>query len=201
VIGAVTVYGSVARDGGPDDRSISPSLTVRPSTQLELSLRPSLSWNNDPTQYVESPVVSDSARYILGSLEQRTRSMVVRLSYTLTPALSIQLYAQPFSSSGSYDSFSLVRQPRAARLRDRLRELSTVSADQMIDVDENADGHTDYSFGNPAFEARDLRSNAVLRWEYRAGSTLFLAWTQQRSGGEQRGTNVLLVKLSHWLGL
>jgi hypothetical protein len=55
-----------------------------------------------------------------------------------------------------------------------------------------------------------------MRWEYRPGSTLFLVWSQGRSldadpapfdvGAQSRAlfrapaTNVLLVKVSHWLG-
>jgi hypothetical protein len=71
---------------------------------------------------------------------------------------------------------------------------------------------------NPDFRVRSLQTNAVLRWEYRPGSTLFLVWTQRRSGafsdptfdaGHDLGrqllrdppTNVLLVKLNYWLSL
>ena len=65
---------------------------------------------------------------------------------------------------------------------------------------------------------RSLRGNAVLRWEYRPGSTLFVVWTQSRFaeltdptfaplhylGHEllgDRPTNVLLVKMNYWLSL
>jgi hypothetical protein len=63
----------------------------------------------------------------------------------------------------------------------------------------------------------ELRSNAVLRWEYRPGSTLFVVWssgrgTFDRDGRMQGwddarelfrapGTNVLAVKVSYWLGM
>lgn len=66
------------------------------------------------------------------------------------------------------------------------------------------------------FTIRSLRANAVLRWEWRPGSTLFLVWQQNRqndeasgdlqlgrdldaifTGGESR--NVLAVKASYWL--
>jgi len=73
-------------------------------------------------------------------------------------------------------------------------------------------------FANPDFRDRSLRSNAVLRWEYRPGSTLFVVWTQARFaelpdpafdagrylGHEMfrdRPTNVLLVKVNYWLSL
>jgi len=57
----------------------------------------------------------------------------------------------------------------------------------------------------------------VLRWEYRPGSTMFLVWTQSRSGYvsydgsfdmqrdlatdlfRDRPTNVFLVKVNFWL--
>jgi hypothetical protein len=66
------------------------------------------------------------------------------------------------------------------------------------------------------FTIRSLRANAVLRWEWRPGSALFLVWQQNRdddaafgnlrlgrdvdalfTGGESR--NVLAVKASYWL--
>ncbi len=89
---------------------------------------------------------------------------------------------------------------------------------------ENADGSTtiDPSDGSDPFTlardftVRSLQGNAVLRWQYRPGSTLFLVWQQQREGVEGDGslrlgrdvgglftdppTNVFLVKLSYWLG-
>ncbi|MBI2614897.1 MAG: hypothetical protein HYW52_04325, partial [Gemmatimonadetes bacterium] len=68
---------------------------------------------------------------------------------------------------------------------------------------------------NPDFGARSLRGNAVLRWEYRPGSTLFLVWTRSCSassavpefGGvsdlgrlcEGPSDNVFAVKANYWL--
>jgi hypothetical protein len=62
----------------------------------------------------------------------------------------------------------------------------------------------------------EVRSNAALRWQYRPGSALFLVWSQERThDGEatgfepapqaralfrREGTNVFLIKVSHWLG-
>jgi len=75
----------------------------------------------------------------------------------------------------------------------------------------------EFRFGDPDFNLRSLRGNALLRWEYRPGSTLYLVWTQSRSNtapfgdldfGRDRQAlfrtkpdNVFLVKLSYWLGL
>jgi hypothetical protein len=40
----------------------------------------------------------------------------------------------------------------------------------------------------PDFTTGALRGTAVLRWEYRPGSTSFFVWTQQRSGYDPPGT-------------
>ena len=69
-------------------------------------------------------------------------------------------------------------------------------------------------FDDPNFSLASLRGNAILRWEYLPGSTLFLVWTQNRSDTILDGTfrfgegmsrmfngaadNIFLVKLSYW---
>ena len=68
---------------------------------------------------------------------------------------------------------------------------------------------------NPDYSVRELKSNAVLRWEYRPGSALFLVWSQAtddessvadfsvarqaRGLVSAPGTNTLLIKASYWL--
>jgi len=70
---------------------------------------------------------------------------------------------------------------------------------------------------SPDFRQRSLRGNAVLRWEYRPGSTLFLVWSQARqdSGADpelrpwrnlrrtftDQGANTVMAKLSYWANL
>ena len=74
-----------------------------------------------------------------------------------------------------------------------------------------------FDVANPDFNFSSLRGTAVLRWEYRPGSTVFFVWTQQRSGSEafgdfdfnrdksallsDRPVNVFQIKASYWLGL
>ena len=69
----------------------------------------------------------------------------------------------------------------------------------------------------PDFNFKQFRSNAVLRWEYRPGSTLFVVWNSAREEESEdgsfhlvddvgtlfgrEGSNTLLVKLSYWFGL
>jgi hypothetical protein len=70
---------------------------------------------------------------------------------------------------------------------------------------------------NPDFSTKSLRSNTVLRWEYRPGSTLFVVWNRSasdesragwfsplrdvRSAFGADGSHVFMVKLNYWLGL
>jgi hypothetical protein len=73
-----------------------------------------------------------------------------------------------------------------------------------------------FSFSDRDFNQRSLRGNAVLRWEYRPGSTLFFVWQQSRFGSIPSGKfdfsrdfdelwraqpeNVFVVKATWWLG-
>jgi hypothetical protein len=177
--------------------SVSPSVALRPSPRLELSLQPGVSWNRDPAQYVARREVGGEPRYLFAQLEQTTASLTTRLSYTFRPDLTFQLYGQPFVSALDYSRLREVADPRAARFQDRFRP-TAVSVD-------------------PDLNFKQFRSNAVLRWEYRPGSTLFLVWNaglrEVRRDGSfallrdadrlfgAAGTNVLLVKLSYWFGL
>src|SRR5690606_8922629 len=85
-------------------------------------------------------------------------------------------------------------------------------------VDFDGDGETDFTFPERDFRIRSLRGNAVLRWEYRPGSTLFFVWQQRRSyqdleagtfrlRGEaldliaDRPANVFIIKANYWLSL
>ncbi len=77
------------------------------------------------------------------------------------------------------------------------------------------DGPETVTLDNPEFNVRSFRSNLVLRWEWRAGSTLFLVWQQNRSARDERGVPVrgadlwdsfadsgdqfLALKINYWL--
>jgi hypothetical protein len=72
-----------------------------------------------------------------------------------------------------------------------------------------------FQFEDPTFTTRSLRGNAVLRWEYRPGSTLYVVWQQDRLSEDamadftvRRGlrslfganaNNSLVVKIAYWL--
>jgi hypothetical protein len=199
-----------------------PFVRVRPSSRMDVSAGPGISWNRDRTQFVAARSAADGPHYVFARIRQTTTSMTVRLNYTFTPDLSLQLYAQPFISAGRYTEFKEVADPRAGDYDARfttypVAQLSFDSLTGLYTVDRDQDGTPEFSFGRPDFNVHELRSNVVLRWEYRPGSTIFVVWSSGRSGFVRDGsfsfsrdarrlfdapaTNVFLVKVNYWLNL
>jgi hypothetical protein len=180
-----------------------PSVTVKPSSRLLVSLSPSLDLNNTAQQYVTAatdPTVAPQfagTRYIFGRLEQRTLSVDTRVNVTFTPNLTLEMFAQPFLASGKYSSFKEFAEVKSRRMfffgRDngstvtRTVDPQTGDVSYTIDPDGVAGAAQPITFANPDFNFRSLRGTGVLRWEYRPGSTLFFVWTQERSGSDQFG--------------
>ena len=197
------------------------TLAVRPAANLDLSVSPELNLNRDDWQYVSAPDVLGATQYLFGELKQTTVSTSFRANMTFTPQLSLQLWGQPFISSGDYVEFMRVTDPRAERYQDRWdvfgsdRAVTNAAGEVTLDLD--GDGATDVDLGNPDFRFLSFRSNAVLRWEYRPGSSLFFVWQHGRSnftsdgqfdvsGGfrdlwESPASNTFLVKASWWFSL
>ncbi len=204
-------------NGDNDSWYWQPGVTIVPSSALQLSLMPLYEINRDRLQYVATPTLEGENRYVMGSIAQKTFGLTVRLNYSLSPDLSIQLYAMPFVSAGRYGDFKRVTDPRANDLASRYvllgQAASYDAANGAYLVDENGDGRTDYSFDNPDFNFRQFRANLVVRWEYVPGSTLYVVWSQGRTGFLPNGTfdlgrdfgglfdvhpdNVFLVKFSY----
>lgn len=196
--------------------SVAPGVTIRPSPRTELSLHPGMTRVENADQYVSTVVGADGPTYLFGRLRQTTASVTARVNYTFRPGMSLQVYAQPFYSAGAYDRFRSAGDLQARSLDDRLPRLSPIRLDAENDRYVAAGvGPEGIVFGVPDFNVAQFRSNAVFRWEYRPGSTLFLVWGQDRShdtsSGRFRpwetmrslfgtpGTDVFLVKLSYWL--
>ena len=197
----------------------------RPAGWLDLRASPSLSERKSQWQYVAQPQDAGGGRhYLFASIHQRTVSVTTRADVTVTPSLSLQFYAQPFISAGDYSGFRLVTDPRAAGFDQRFHVLAgdeirftpghEPGAAGSYAVDLTGDGSADFSFRQPDFNFKELRSNLVLRWEYRPGSTLFLVWSHGRSHADTgafhllddldrllgaRGRNTVAIKLNYWL--
>ncbi|HVG45162.1 MAG TPA: DUF5916 domain-containing protein [Longimicrobium sp.] len=204
-------------------RSLGTNLNLRAGARLRLSAGPSVSWGRDPWIFVAQP--ADSAgqpHYVFADIRQASVSLTTRMSYAFTPRLTLDFYAQPFVSAGEYGGLKEVSDPRARHFDDRFSRFGTALSldDGVYSVDRNGDGTPELQFGQPDFNYKALRSNLVLRWEYRPGSTMFVVWSQGREnfepngafrfgrdfgrlfdGGQAPSTNVLLVKFNYWLSL
>ena len=159
-----------------------------PFNAFNITFQPSVSFNDNEVQYVDTPELNsgDGDPIILGEINQNTYRMSVRFTYNFNPNLSLQYWGQPFISKGEYSNFKNVTNSLAAEYKDRFDLISEDQISYNVDdeeysIDEDSDGSTDYTFGDPDFNFVQFRSNMVLRWEYIPGSTLFLVWTQNRT--------------------
>jgi hypothetical protein len=200
------------------------SLSVRPGPRWQASVEPLWRRMTDPRQFVASlpggPEVTYGQRYTFASVDQSIFSAATRVNYLFTPDLSLELYMEPFAANARYESFGQLRAPRSGEL-DALGEGRLVSRDGehffVTDEDDDGDGQPDQSLIAEDFNVRSFRSNAVLRWEWRPGSTLYLVWQRDRYSSEifgddvgigalgetfgGRGDNFLALKMTYWIPL
>jgi hypothetical protein len=160
-------------------------LTFQPLNALLVSLSGSYSfYYRRQDQFVSNIAYNSTTRSIVGELNQKTLRFTGRLSYNITPDLTVQYYGQPFITRPLYRNFAYVSNPLAKKYDDRFHIFShaEISFDNgRYIVDENRDGISDYSFDQPDFNFVQFRSNLVVRWEYRAGSELYFVWSQGNS--------------------
>ena len=169
--------------------------TYRPANALAISAEPFVTFVARQLQYVDTAELdSGEKRYVMGTLDQTTVGITMRVDYSITPNLSVQFYGQPFLSSGGYDTFKRITAPRAELFEARFDVYGTDDAEIVYDaaentyhVDESSSGAS-YSFENPNFDLTEFRSNLVIRWEYRPGATLFVVWSQDRSANGELGS-------------
>jgi hypothetical protein len=205
-------------------------LVIKPLVNLKVSFGPQFSRNVDPRQFVTTvtdptATVFGGQRNVFARIDQHSISMNTRINATFSPTLTLELFAQPFLASGAYDEMKQYAAPRTNDVLVYGQQLGTLSTTRdnkgvvtnyHIDPDGNGPAAA-FDVGNPDFNMRSLRGTAVLRWEYRPGSTVFFVWTQERSGSEAYGDfdfmrdksalfrdrpmNVFQIKASYWLGM
>jgi hypothetical protein len=202
-------------------------LVLRPAGAMNLSISPGFSKQHAMAQYVTQEedslaTATYGGRYLFSELLLTTLDITLRADLSITPNLSLQLWAQPFASTGDYVGFKeLAEAGTFDFLRYGVDGSSTIEYDEEKNeytVDPDGPGPAEpIMFGNPDFSVRSLRSNLVIRWEYRPGSTLFLVWNHNRSGessdpyfdawGQIKGAftdasqNTFLIKLNFWISL
>ena len=177
-------------------------LRIRLASNIEVTLGPSYRRRMEDAQWVDQIEEKINGRvkehYVYGELESRTLDFTTRADISFTPTLSLQFYLQPFVTIGDYTDFKELVEPKTYQFK-------------PYPLNENYD-----------FHRRSLRGNAVLRWEFQPGSTLFLVWSQSRevaldtgrgadldfrpfhrlgSSFTDEGEDIFLVKCRYWFGM
>jgi hypothetical protein len=158
------------------------AVITQPLNALRISLSGNHSYNyRRQDQFVSNTTHHNNTRTIVGEVRQKTLRFTGRVTYNITPDLTLQYYGQPFITRPIYDKFAYVTNPLASRYNDRFHTFDpdqvSLSNGEYV-VDENGDGIRDYSFNQPDFNFVQFRSNLIVRWEYKAGSELYLVWSQ-----------------------
>jgi len=164
----------------------------------QLALEPNYRRWTDPRQFVGSrpggPEGTFGRRYVFAHVDRSELVARMRLNYLFTPDLSLEVYAEPYAASGRYARFGELPSARSRELR----EYGQV--ERTDDGYRVTDGGATFALPHNDFNVRSFRSNAVARWEWRPGSTLFLVWQQNRYAESPDGRPVGFTDLSRTLG-
>ena len=216
-------------DSGELVRSVSGTVTMRPSTSLQVSVGPRYERVHSQGQFVQARADSLAVntfrrRYVFADIKLSTLSFDTRVNWTFTPNLSLEVFAQPYVSAGDFSNYKEFLTPGGYDFAVYGRDAGTLTPASngngfVVDPDGAGPAGT-FSVGDRGgqrdFTFRSLRGNAVLRWEYRPGSTLFFVWQQLRSAEYLLGDldfsrdlsgafgeparNVFLIKATYWIG-
>ena len=179
-------------------QGFSPGVSWRATSSVTLNAGIRYDINHDDAQWVTNQMdTTGTTRYVFARIDQTTVGINARFNYTLSPNLSLQLYAEPFVSAGDYANYKELVDGRAPQYANR---------------------YAPYAYsGDADFNYRSFRTTNVLRWEYKPGSALFLVWQQGKQNTESHGDfrfgrdfsgvfdapshNVFLIKFSYWLNM
>jgi uncharacterized protein DUF5916/cellulose/xylan binding protein with CBM9 domain len=206
------------------DLILLPSMSYRPSKTVSLSVGVDYDHGRSSAQYVQKVPDPTAAatlytRYVFAELQQRSFDVVLRMNAAFSRTLSLQLFAQPFTFIGEYGGFKELAARKTYAFtrygRDNGSTIDQSGSEYTVDPDGTGPA-APFTIENPDFRSRSFLVNGVLRWEYRPGSTIYLGWSQIRSGDFadagasiasdfrralflDRPTNVLMVKVNCWL--
>ncbi len=147
------------------DGSVSLSYNENAGTYRQIRTAGPLPGAGDPTATFDRSVATQQQReYLIAQQHARSVSATVRATYSFTPHLTLQGYAQLFTAGISYGS-PLRATVDPGRRTVRLGELRpALAADAAPNADDRQAG---------------LNVNLILRWEWRTGSTFYLVYAHQ----------------------
>jgi hypothetical protein len=212
-----------SKDYSASALALDAQLAWRPFPALTLTIGPSFRHNIVSAQYLSTaadPYATRTygGRYVFGDLGQTETSATTRISVATSPRTSLQVYLQSLISAADYGAIKELYAPRTYDFMRYGIDAGTITPSggrYTIDPD-GAGPAAPFSIARPDFNLTSLRLNAVFRWEFRPGSSLFVVWTQQRRSQLPSGAfdfsadisrvytspadDVVLVKVSYWFG-
>ncbi len=198
------------------------SMNYKPTPSITLSTGPSVDRSRGRAQYVTSVADATAAntygnRYVFADIDQLEVSMTTRVNWIVSPKMSLQVYTQPLISVGRYWDFKEFNKPNTFSFSRYGRDIGDLAVDsnQVYTADPDGRGPAQpFSFNDPSFNFKSLRINAIFRWEWRLGSTLYFVWTENRQDFSNPGVfspkhdvaslfsahpnDIFLVRLAYW---
>ncbi|HTK32540.1 MAG TPA: DUF5916 domain-containing protein [Candidatus Saccharimonadaceae bacterium] len=199
-----------------------PAVEFKPVSNIVFKVSPGFSKNREDAHYIgvyDDPLATSTygKRYVMATLDETTLSTNITLNWSFTPKLCLQMFVQPLVASGAYHNYKELTEPGTYDFLVYGRNGSTFDPNGVVADPDGAGPAAPINIGNQDFNFRELRGNAVLRWEYMPGSALFLVWTQDRTDSEDIGqfefnhsfhqlvtakaNNIFLVKASYYFNL
>ncbi len=178
VSGGLWTQTQVIEDGFQLQGDGNVSLKVLP--QWDVDLLPNWLYTTGESRYFNL----QGSSYLFGRQRAQSLSLTLRSTYTFTPRLTLQAYAQAILESEHFSDFSYFP-ARGKGTQVHLSDLRPV---------------TFPVYENPDFESGTINASLVGRWEYRLGSTLFLVYThvaEQRHLPELRRRRGLQLRPHH----
>lgn len=206
-----------------DDWSVALGLRLQPSDRIRLSITPRVGRYADARQYYgtidRDGDATFGSRYMFATVEQSEIAAPIRVNYSFNPDMSLELWAEPFAASGRFSRFGELPAAQSFGLREYGTDGTTI--EQVSDPETESsyyvvtDGAQTFELPDADYNTVSLRSNLVLRWELRPGSTLFVVWQQNVSQAGDPGTdvrfgdlfggfgapgrNAIAIKMNYWI--
>ena len=163
---------------------LSGEFSARPTPQWQLTLTPNYLGDRDTRQFVTrlggGRPETFGSRYVFATVDLTEFTLSARLNYTVKPDLTLEMFVEPYAANGRYGGFGELSAPRSDELLGYGPGLRTFDTDSNRIRRFIVDGQQIELF-EPEFNERSMRSNFVVRWEWRPGSTFYAVW--QQNGG------------------
>ncbi|MBN4081461.1 hypothetical protein JYT44_03760, partial [Caldithrix abyssi] len=212
-------------DSGEYDKSIRLNMTLKPFPNLSFGLTAGYVKERDTDQYVtkmSDPLNTNTfgARYIFSDVESSNHNISMNVDWTFSPDLTLQFFVSPFVMAYDFTAYKEFRKSGTLEFDYYGRDKGTLTLDELGNsiIDPDGPGSAEsFKLDNQDFSFQSVRLNAVLRWEYLPGSTLYFVWQQQRDNYvaydgqlnvsddyrtlfDNRPVNTFVIKASYWLG-